>query len=1028
MVFSAVYVPVLAADTTTVTKIYGQNFDLMTSLTAAGTAWTYSGDEVRVTNNASNRVKLGNTGSGDESELYGAKYLQLQKNTTTSCFFPFSTAYDVTDTSFANVGAATDLYIDFDFHCVTTTSEITETVYLCDSDVINTTNSVDRLSLKYASLGFAIKSTGTAGTLQEIKDYTLKDDGTVSAIEYADLNGSSFQVDKWNNIRFVVHLTDNEKAVQTFDLYLNGALVKSNIAFIADKDSFMSRNNIRTLVFTRKQGETKEDTKHIKLDNVYVYSSNGDAVADYYSYRERIWSLPSKLTMAKNAGTITEDQYTSYTTQVESCKTLYLGAVGNGYTEADFARLSTMIASIEKATESVSYPTGGLKYSKGYESDSSDFFDGTYGIGKFGSTYTTAAKAATVNLVTENEVTSGNGVQIPGEATTINGIEYSAANEGPDAKLIFEFDLMTHDLRKTGSDLTIKCNASDNTDSNGLFNVKIKGSDGLVYKRYARISGTKNYDYQTSSTTYTKPLNDDEWHRVRIEIKATNSDSAVSANQSMYIDGEPVFTDAKTSTDSTLKFGEINTLTLTKEVNSGSYAYGPRIYYDNISVYKANENAAETASCGALVKAIRDAELLWVKGIYSDETVNGISAQLASAKSVLESGAAQSGIDAAASTLRTYLSGLEADNPKYIEVKGFGYADADGNSQSEAVNGGTLTGVYVKKNSDGEATLILGIYKGAVLEKAITLEVPSAQENGKTEFIPLDEAYSLGENADIYSFKAFAWTGNALKPLDRPMTEKVKTDKTGVKIMLIGDSTVADYDDTSYPQKGWGQMLPNYFDAEKVTIDNRAVPGTSTKSFRAQYWTDAAAAISEGDYVFIQFGHNDQKASESLYANYNSTYKDNLRGYIDEIKAKGATPILVTPTARALAQDGGIFVGMEGHGAYPDAVREVAEENNVLLIDLMELQSAWIAEQGYANVEKDMWLFVDAGDTRYIGDSEFAGSVYNKDSATKDRTHFAVYGADVLAKLVCDELARINHPLKNYQVSHTPQKKTVNQN
>nr|MBP6758930.1 rhamnogalacturonan acetylesterase [Flavobacterium sp.] len=110
----------------------------------------------------------------------------------------------------------------------------------------------------------------------------------------------------------------------------------------------------------------------------------------------------------------------------------------------------------------------------------------------------------------------------------------------------------------------------------------------------------------------------------------------------------------------------------------------------------------------------------------------------------------------------------------------------------------------------------------------------------------------------------------------------------------IGDSTMANkVKPEENPERGWGQMLPLFFN-DNITIDNRAVNGRSTRSFIAEKrWDDILKTLKKGDYVFIQFGHNDQKEKDSTrYTNPHTAYRHNLIRFVEETRAKGATPII----------------------------------------------------------------------------------------------------------------------------------------
>ncbi len=134
------------------------------------------------------------------------------------------------------------------------------------------------------------------------------------------------------------------------------------------------------------------------------------------------------------------------------------------------------------------------------------------------------------------------------------------------------------------------------------------------------------------------------------------------------------------------------------------------------------------------------------------------------------------------------------------------------------------------------------------------------------------------------------------------------------------------------PETGWGELLQQFFDPSKVRVENHAQNGRSTKTFIAEgRWQALVEKLKPGDYVFIQFGHNDQpkeKASHTPPADYRA----NLVRFVDEVRAKKATPVLFTPVVRRRFDDKGEFY--DTHFEYPDIVRAVAAEQKVALIDM----------------------------------------------------------------------------------------------
>ena len=219
---------------------------------------------------------------------------------------------------------------------------------------------------------------------------------------------------------------------------------------------------------------------------------------------------------------------------------------------------------------------------------------------------------------------------------------------------------------------------------------------------------------------------------------------------------------------------------------------------------------------------------------------------------------------------------------------------------------------------------------------------------------------------------------------------------------LVGDSTMADKPkEPANPETGWGQALPALLKPEAGRVVNYAMNGRSTKSFIDEgRWAKVVAALQPGDFVIIQFGHNDEKADKpAVYAAAGGAYRDNLRRFVREAREHGATPILATPVARRRWSAAGELV--ETHGEYPAALRAVAAEEKVPLLELNLLTSE--LERGHG-VEGSKRLHL-----------HYAGGVYARwPEAVKDDTHFSEYGAARVAALAVQEWLRLGLPLAGW--------------
>ncbi len=166
-----------------------------------------------------------------------------------------------------------------------------------------------------------------------------------------------------------------------------------------------------------------------------------------------------------------------------------------------------------------------------------------------------------------------------------------------------------------------------------------------------------------------------------------------------------------------------------------------------------------------------------------------------------------------------------------------------------------------------------------------------------------------------------------------------------MKLYYIGDSTVARNTIHSYPQTGMSQGLQLYL-KDGVQVISLAKNGRSTKSFLDEgRFLPVQRELGAGDFLFIQFGHNDEKVDPARHTDPNTTFQDNLRLFIRTAKVVGAYPVLITPIARRLFDADGVFQP-GSHGAYPTAMRKVASEEQVPLADMTAITESWLPTVG----------------------------------------------------------------------------------
>lgn len=232
-------------------------------------------------------------------------------------------------------------------------------------------------------------------------------------------------------------------------------------------------------------------------------------------------------------------------------------------------------------------------------------------------------------------------------------------------------------------------------------------------------------------------------------------------------------------------------------------------------------------------------------------------------------------------------------------------------------------------------------------------------------------------------------------------------DTTVTTVFLCGNSTVVDQDNE--PWASWGQMIPYFFDTN-VCIANYAESGESANTFiAAGRLKKALSQMKKGDYLFMEFGHNDQKQKGPGKGAYYS-FMTSLKTFIDEARLRGAHPVLVTPTQRrSFDPDGHI---RDTHEDYPEAMRWLAEKENVPLIDLNEMTRTLYEAMG---VEPSKRAFVHYPAGSYPGQTQdFA-----------DNTHFNPYGAYEIARCIVEglktqvpDLARHLKPFPTFDPAH----------
>lgn len=230
-------------------------------------------------------------------------------------------------------------------------------------------------------------------------------------------------------------------------------------------------------------------------------------------------------------------------------------------------------------------------------------------------------------------------------------------------------------------------------------------------------------------------------------------------------------------------------------------------------------------------------------------------------------------------------------------------------------------------------------------------------------------------------------------------------EKKKINIWLCGDSTMSIKETKSFPETGWGMPFVYFWDST-ITVFNKAKNGRSTSSFRNEgLWKQVMDGAGEGDYIFIQFGHNDEVPTKKTYTT-ETEFRNNLKQYVAEARAKKASPVLLTPMARRKFNAAGQIEGT--HDVYAQIIREVANEEKVPLFDMDKKTQALYQQYG---LEPSRLLFLQVK----------PGEHPNYPEGKEDNTHFSELGARLLAQMVLQEIRE--HVPELSQRIYTPVKK-----
>lgn len=422
--------------------------------------------------------------------------------------------------------------------------------------------------------------------------------------------------------------------------------------------------------------------------------------------------------------------------------------------------------------------------------------------------------------------------------------------------------------------------------------------------------------------------------------------------------------------------------------------------------------------------ALRDEVKALDLSAYTEQSVAVLSKALAAAESVIGTEATQAQVDHAFNMLSVakasltsqprgdisqyrfdFGSGSAADgyikvdaNLAYVEGNGYGFADTTMVEDANRETGDALTEDFTRVNGTSllvemkpanyRVTMTIGDTQeatnvGVTVEQMAKLPVTTVPKGEFKEF-----TFDIALIDGVFNL---AFTGNTPK-INALTIERLSDNGAGEKpvIYLASDSTVANYAESYRPQAGWGETLGDYFDLNQVGIDNRAVGGLSSKTFLVGgYLNDILLGIHEGDYLFMQWSHNDSTPSRPERYLTPEQFKVYLKDYINGAVQRGAVPVLVTPVNR---RD---FTGETLNKSFPEyvqAMKETAQETGTLLIDLNQASWEYFQELGTEGT-KDIFMWV---------------------GTTEDNTHLQMNGAVKVSEMVARLVSELNDPVASY--------------
>jgi len=335
---------------------------------------------------------------------------------------------------------------------------------------------------------------------------------------------------------------------------------------------------------------------------------------------------------------------------------------------------------------------------------------------------------------------------------------------------------------------------------------------------------------------------------------------------------------------------------------------------------------------------------------------------------------------------------LSSEKPFYFEVN-----LPEGHYLVNLTLGGSGDGSSTTVKAESRRLMLENVKTGSgeTVQKTIVVDVRTPQINNN-EQIKLKERELKYLNWDNKLTLEFNGEHPCVAAIEITRADELPT------IFLAGNSTVTDQENE--PWASWGQMFPRFLKPE-IVVANYAESGESLLSFKGEKRLQKLLSqMKKGDYLFIEFAHNDQKPGGS-HVDAFTTYKDELKFFIAEARKKGGKPVLVTSMHRRRFDDNGQIINTLEN--YPEAMRQTANEENVPVIDLNAMSKQFYEAMGPENSKK---AFVHYPANTYPGQVK----------ALADDTHFNPYGAYELAKYISESIRKNNPDLAKYLIDRLP--------